>query len=431
MKQKIILPLLASAPFVVASQNLLAMNELEENWGVGIGVRSATMSYKTSGNTTNDVIPLLFYRGEQAYLDGASGGYHLYQNEHVSLGLAAQLRFFDIPRFAQNDIQGTQIDFGGKAIWHYSDDIDVSLKVMSDNDGRIYSNLTGDYKLEGEGWDATLYASVRATSSRFNTTYYGLQMEDLNSGLDTQIGVKGRTHLYQNLYAVGHFGATFFGHDTYTSQAIDSHGQFEGYLGFAMFGSSPSSSQPQLPEGAYMRLASGIATESGPSEVFRFKNDTDPERNGMTSVFYGHPLAGSVFGWPLDFYLTPGFVYHHSSNVQDAFEEYVLAIKGYYTFDWSVRTRLGFAEGISYSTDISHIERKNLAEKGYDPSKLMNYLDFSVDVNVGDLLKRNSLDNLWLGYSLHHRSGIFTTTSAFGRIKGGSDYNTLYLQYHF
>ena len=61
----------------------------------------------------------------------------------------------------------------------------------------------------------------------------------------------------------------------------------------------------------------------------------------------------------------------------------------------------------------------------------MNYLDFSADVNMGDLLNKNSLSNLWLGYSLHHRSGIFTSTSAFGRIKGGSDYNSLYLQWHF
>ncbi|MEF1278236.1 MipA/OmpV family protein, partial [Vibrio fortis] len=55
----------------------------------------------------------------------------------------------------------------------------------------------------------------------------------------------------------------------------------------------------------------------------------------------------------------------------------------------------------------------------------------SADVNLGDLLNKNSLSNLWLGYSLHHRSGIFTSTSAFGRIKGGSDYNSLYLQWHF
>ncbi len=197
-----------------------------------------------------------------------------------------------------------------------------------------------------------------------------------------------------------------------------------------MFGSS-SPNQASLPKGSYLRLASGVATLSGPTDLVFLDNETDPERNKMTSIFYGHPLAGGVFGWPLDFYLTPGYVYHYNSDTQSAFDEFAIAIKAYYTFDTSIRTRLGFAEGISYATKISHVESTHLEGNGYEPSKLMNYLDFSVDVNMGDVFKNKALGNLWLGYSLHHRSGIFTTTSAFGRIKGGSDYNTVYLQWHF
>jgi outer membrane protein len=61
----------------------------------------------------------------------------------------------------------------------------------------------------------------------------------------------------------------------------------------------------------------------------------------------------------------------------------------------------------------------------------MNYWDFSVDIELGDLFNSKSLHNWWAGYSLHHRSAIFEKSSAFGRIKGGSNYNTLYVQYHF
>ncbi|MCE2569862.1 hypothetical protein [Motilimonas eburnea] len=120
-----------------------------------------------------------------------------------------------------------------------------------------------------------------------------------------------------------------------------------------------------------------------------------------------------------------------SSDVQNPFAEYVVAIKAYYTFQWPVRWRLGAAEGLSYSEKISYIEQSEMDRKGYKPSKLLNFLDFSVDVNLGDTFKSKSLDKVWLGYSLHHRSGIFSTSSAFGRIKGGSNYNTLYLQWHF
>lgn len=428
MKRKTVLALLMTGAFANAHSST---HDREENWGVGIGVRSASIPYTNTGNTVSDVVPLLFYQGDRFYLNGSSGGFHLYQDHSFSLGFAAELRFFDIPRSSQNTFQGSQIDLGAKATWHYSDRLDFSLEVLSDNDSRVYSHLGGNYALQGEGWDLALYARLRGKTSKFNDTYYGLQLEEIGSGVDAQMGVKGRAQIYRNLYAVGHLGATLFDHDTYSSQTIDAHGQWEGYLGLAMFGSAPASTNIGLPKDAYLRLAHGVATESGPTEIIMLNNNTDPDRNSLTSVFYGHPLAGSVFDLPLDFYLTPGYVHHHSSNVQGSFEEYVLAIKAYYTFDWSVRTRLGLAEGISYSTKINNMENRKLQERGYEPSKLMNYLDFSIDVNVGDLLRSNHLNNLWAGYSLHHRSGIFTSSSAFGRIKGGSDYNSLYLQWHF
>ncbi|MDF5089150.1 MipA/OmpV family protein, partial [Vibrio parahaemolyticus] len=42
-----------------------------------------------------------------------------------------------------------------------------------------------------------------------------------------------------------------------------------------------------------------------------------------------------------------------------------------------------------------------------------------------------SWNNMWVGYSLHHRSAIFESASQFGRIKGGSNYNTIYFQFEF
>jgi outer membrane protein len=40
-------------------------------------------------------------------------------------------------------------------------------------------------------------------------------------------------------------------------------------------------------------------------------------------------------------------------------------------------------------------------------------------------------NKIWLGYSLHHRSGVFKTGSQFGHIRGGSNYNSIYLQFHY
>ena len=117
--------------------------------------------------------------------------------------------------------------------------------------------------------------------------------------------------------------------------------------------------------------------------------------------------------------------------MQGRFPEYVIGIKGYYTFKLPVKFRFGFAEGLSYVQEITYIEGTELAAKGYRPSNLLNYLDVSFDINLGDIFNAPSIKDLWLGYSIHHRSGIFQTSSAFGRIKGGSNYNSIYLQYHW
>ncbi len=68
-------------------------------------------------------------------------------------------------------------------------------------------------------------------------------------------------------------------------------------------------------------------------------------------------------------------------------------------------------------------------ENGYDESLLMNYLDFSLDFNVGDLLHVKGMESIWAGVAIHHRSSIFETASQFGRIKGGSNYPSIYLQF--
>jgi len=106
-------------------------------------------------------------------------------------------------------------------------------------------------------------------------------------------------------------------------------------------------------------------------------------------------------------------------------------MKIHYTIKWPITWRLGAAEGLSYVDQIPYVEKTNLEQKDYRPSKLLNYLDFSLDIELGDLFNSKKLEGLWLGYSIHHRSGIFQTSSAFGRIKGGSNINSIYLQYHW
>jgi outer membrane protein len=163
----------------------------------------------------------------------------------------------------------------------------------------------------------------------------------------------------------------------------------------------------------------------------------------MVSIFYGHPVADSLFGVEaIDVYLTPGLVYHRPADPytdpdngitydQQPTTEYLLALKLFWNFKVPIDWRLGVAEGLSYAREITNLEQREMDNKGFRASKLMNYIDISIDFSVGNLLGVSKLRNMWFGYSLHHRSSIFENSSAFGRIKGGSNYNTLYIQYHW
>ena len=84
-----------------------------------------------------------------------------------------------------------------------------------------------------------------------------------------------------------------------------------------------------------------------------------------------------------------------------------------------------------YGDDVTYNEASEMARKEYKPSRLLNYLDFSLDLNAGTLFNRPAWRHVWVGYSIHHRSAIFEKASQYGRIKGGSNYNTLYLQFDF
>ena len=80
---------------------------------------------------------------------------------------------------------------------------------------------------------------------------------------------------------------------------------------------------------------------------------------------------------------------------------------------------------------IPYVEDSKLREKGYIPSNTLNYLDFSADINIGDIFRSGALRHWYLGYSIHHRSAIFESVQQFGRIKGGSNFQSIYLQWNY
>jgi outer membrane protein len=236
-------------------------------------------------------------------------------------------------------------------------------------------------------------------------------------------------HIASNFYLYGAGSITRLAGSVQSSQFIDDDYSAEVLVGIALSNDIDKPKKSNLRNTPYVRVAHAWGTPSSMSDIMTGTIKDDPYNHQLSSIFYGHPLSDDLFGLPIDIYLTGGFAWHYASEKQDDIQEFIVAIKLYYTIPLPVRLRLGAAEGLSQITEVTYIESSTSDKDGYKPSKRMNYLDFSLDVSLGDIFG-GFTEPIWLGATLHHRSGIFESAQMFGRIMGGSNYVGGYLQYH-
>jgi outer membrane protein len=448
----------------------------QRNWGIAMGLRSAKIPYATKEDHVSDIIPLMFYDGDIFFVHGLTGGMKLYNKSKWQFSLLGRYRYFDIPEEYQNYIQENSLDLGGQAKYRINKSLETNFEIMSDDNGRFYTSLNIQYSWESGSWELFPYATLRYKTADFNNYYYGLDGfsdpanpadkldNKLGGAFDLTLGSEIRYHVTSNLYLLGRVQLTALDKTTRDSITIDDAIYGEAYLGVAFFNDKTKTKSTKLNAKPYLRLGHGWATPSNLGEILDFNAERDDQNNQLTSLFYGHPISDSLFGIEaFDIYITTGFIYHHGSDpVQQTLQpgeginttdpggtpcngetectitydsqptrEYILAIKAYYNFYWPSHWRLGAAEGLSYIEDISNIEQQEMDKKGYRASNLMNYLDFTLDVDLTGIFGIDAVEDLYLGVGIHHRSSMFESASAFGRIKGGSNYNYFYLQQHF
>jgi MipA family protein len=473
---KIVIVGIISITFAMSSY---AYDIPEKNWGISIGIRNATIPFRTEEKSVQDVVPLIYYDGDLLFIRGLSAGIKLYRNDAWQFNLVGQYRFFDIPSEYQNRVQGNAFDIGGQLKYRFNNNLEANFEALSDQHNRSYISLNTRYHWKSGSWELFPYANLRFKGASFNDHYYGLDGfndpgnpfntldNKIGSAFDMTMGSELRYHVTSNFYLLGRAQYTALDSKTRNSISIEDGSYGELYLGIAFFNDITNSKVSSLKAKPYIRVAQGWASPSSLGEIVGLNVEEDPQNNQFTSIFYGYPVADSLFGIEaLDIYLTTGYVYHHSSdpysqtltpgegiNTPDSVglgsnpcdgvnpctitydkqptSEYVLGIKAYYNMYWPVHWRFGLAEGLSYIETVSNIEQREMDKKGYRSSRFMNYIDVTVDFSLGDTFGFDALNEIYLGAGIHHRSSIFESSSAFGRVKGGSNYPSLYLQYHW
>lgn len=160
----------------------------------------------------------------------------------------------------------------------------------------------------------------------------------------------------------------------------------------------------------------------------------EPSANGtgVSGLEVGKVVVHGFRGWPANIVTQLGIYQHNDEGLQKDSNAVAGMVKfEWYKFPWSkhVRTKFEFAEGLNYSTRVPYEEGLSVREKneGRD-SKLLNYLGVGLGFNLGDILSSKEQQNCYIGGYVYHRSGIFGMVSAFNKVNGGSNYQTLYLE---
>lgn len=403
----------------------------EQEWAVGATMRAATIPFATDEKKVTSFVPMIFFEGNRFFFRGTEGGLRFWRREEWSFSALGRLRFFDIPEQYQNEIQGDTADWGLQARYRPVSMLHFDFEAMSDWDGHSHFNARGALLFDTGRARIRPYAEMRYKTRHYNSFYYGLQREDVGADIDLALGVTINYHLTSSLYLWGAGKSTHLGRQVRDSALVNDRWHHEVFLGVGLSNNKDRPAKKQLRNRRYLRFAHGWVTPSSLSDIMNFNAEKDPDNNQLSTIFYGHPLTDELFGLPVDVYLHSGFGWHWKSAVQGHSQELVVAVKLYYTVPWPIRWKLGAAEGLSWVNEIPYVEETQLDKKGYKPSNLLNYLDFSVDLNVGDLLPGPGAENYWLGYYIHHRSAIFESAQQFGRIKGGSNVQMIYLQRDF
>jgi len=183
-----------------------------------------------------------------------------------------------------------------------------------------------------------------------------------------------------------------------------------------------------------VRINAGYETDKDLGQITTGDVEVDGRRSSMVGLDIGRPLVDDWRDWPVDFAWRVGVQRWLDHGVGASGFAQTAYLKMYIRpFPWErvVSTRIGFGEGLSYAWRVPDVEREWARNHNDETNALLNYLDVSLDLNVGDVIGNESARACTLGLVVSHRSGVFGLVDIFGNVRNGSNYNTAALECGF
>jgi outer membrane protein len=416
--------------------------------GLGALERLAYTPYK-GAHTSRDLVPLYMYEGKRVYLHATRVGLKLNEEPGQALEVFLDYRYEGYPvDQAPAILEGMArrhpaIEIGAayrqRSIWG-----NLDAEVMHDANNTSHGTemrLGYSVDINAGRWHFRPSLTVAHRSANLNNYYYGVNPAEATAlrpaylpgaGSDWTLGLYAYYEMTQRWRLLGGIGTTFLDAGVRHSPLVEDKLQPTGMVGVAYdFGSHKPYSEPGLP--LHLKVYGGRETACNflPAVTLRCGSTRTADDTRIWGLDLGRPLVEKVNGWPLDFFAYVGLLAHDERKINSSGLQLNGQIKAYYYgFPWSesVRTRIGFGAGFSMAQRVPLSEQRDQSRRGRDTSRLLNYLDPTLDVSLGDLAASPRLKETYLGVGISHRSGIFGASQILGNINGGSNYLYAYIE---
>ncbi len=422
-----------------------------EGLRIGVETRLNRSPYRGDG-TRFDFQPLYLYEGDHTYIRSHSIGLKFRSSEALRYEVFLRQRFES----------------------HPADDIPESLAGMSRReqgiDGGVaaevagpwgvgYAELLRDLSTASRGAELRTgfkypwrrgrlhvvpNAFIAFRSARLNNYYYGVRPEEVSaerpeyhagSGVMPHLGVQAAYQLTERWWLLAGLSVARLP-EAIANSPITGHRTVGSVSAGVMYDLSAERAAWQEGRPLIARVFYGGSSDCDvmPIATLRCTSVHTQDKTTVAGFEIGRPFIERLNGWPLDIAGFLGLIRHYEQGFQPDFWQVNAYIKGYYYgFPWDarLRTRLGLGVGLSYANRIPLAEQRDLAQRGRSTSKLLQTLDPTIDVNLGDLVGSRALRRTYAGAGVSHRSGIFGSSELLGNVSGGSNYIYGYVETSF
>jgi MipA family protein len=446
--------LLSAAPSQAALETDPATDILTEPGSAGLGLVTRVQPSPYDGVSTKvDLLPLYLFESERVYLRSTRLGLRLLTGPVHQLDAVLDRRLEGLPN--------TDLPAGLTGLAERSDGTDAGLawryrqhwgtvqfEALRDvSRGHRGNELRLGYRRvwQSGGLRVQPSATLARRSSALNDYYYGVRPNEAapgrpayraGTGINTTLALDSSYAFSGGWRLMGGVSATLLAGAIADSPIVGRRVLPAVYVGAAYdFGAPRLAALADNGAPLHLKALYGTSTEDGCHLVrivtARCFSTGSNDRTHVAGVQIGKSSAQNWNGWPVDLVGYAGLTRHDERGLQANGLQADLFVKGYFHgFPWSqqVATRAGLGIGLSLAQRAPYIEASSQAAKGERGSRLLNYLDPSIDVSIGDLTGLRSLKQTYVGFGVSHRSGVFGASRLLGNVKGGSNYIYSYLE---